>query len=426
MTARISQNPPDTGNRRGALGWLAVRGGTGLAFGNSKQKTRTKVKTMNRRTTRGFRSELLEQRSMLSATIVESEPNNLPANADVVALDLSDNAAQYSGIIATRDDRDFFRFTVPASGNLQIAVSSNSGLVAKLEVRKSQGAQVFETEPKNGVQSGTIAVEAGQSYIARVRSQDKTIGSYSIALSLSDPNSPDPNLNPAEIVVESEPNDRAAQANGAELGPDGQVTLAGVSVSDRDKDFFRITPASSGNLTVAVRPDGGQLAKLEVTNQAGADVFETEPNNGVHAGTFAVQAGATYWLRLRSPNNAPAPYLVDVALTQDAGIAAAVSLAKVDSTSSSDDHGGHGRDDGALVDDRGADRQNDRRRDRQADRSQELGDDRLLVPTAHVATSVDDRATDRQSRRREERQDDRVSEADDVRREDRRSDRRID
>ena len=80
---------------------------------------------MNRRTTRGYRTELLEQRSMLSATIVESEPNNLPANANVVALDLSDNAAQYSGIIATRDDRDFFRFTVPASGNLQIAVRSN-------------------------------------------------------------------------------------------------------------------------------------------------------------------------------------------------------------------------------------------------------------------------------------------------------------
>lgn len=381
---------------------------------------------MKRQTTRGFRTELLEQRSMLSATIVESEPNNLPANADVVALDLSDSAAQYSGTIATRDDRDFFRFTVPTSGNLQIAVSSNSGLVAKLEVRKSQGAQVFETEPNHGVQSGTIAVEAGQSYIARVRSQDKTIGSYSIALSLSDPNLPDPDPNPAELASESEPNDRPAQANVAELGSDGQVTLVGVSVSDRDKDFFRVTPLSTGNLSVAVRADGGQLAKLEVTNQAGADVFETQPNNGINAGAFAVQAGATYWLRLRSPNNAPAPYLVDIALAQDAGLAAAVSLAKADATSSPDDHGGHGRDDGALIDDHGADRQNDRRRDRQADRGQEVGDDRLVVPTAQVAASVDDRGTDRQTDRREDRQNDRVSETDDVRREVRRSDRRSD
>ena len=76
----------------------------------------------------------------------------------------------------------------------------------------------------------------------------------------------------------------------------------------------RFTASASGTLTVAVESTAGPAAKLQVEDAAGNKMIETDPIDGVNSGSFQVTAGTTYFIRLRSPNNASAAYLVDLAL----------------------------------------------------------------------------------------------------------------
>ncbi len=263
------------------------------------------------------RLESLEHRQMLSATTIETEPNDKSATADVAVFDTVDGAARLEGTIANRKDRDFFRFTAPAAGPLQLAAVGSNGLVAKVHVYNGQGVEIFETEPNDGVNAGSFLVQSGQQYTVRVKSADDTTGNYQVNLTLGDPPVTQPPSGIGNQLAETEPNNRKSQATAADLGSDGLLTLQGVSTDKRDKDFFRFTPATSGNLNITVRADGGQLAKLQIENAAGEDLFETQPNDGVNAGSVAVEGGQTYFVRMRSPNREPAPYLVDLALVQD-------------------------------------------------------------------------------------------------------------
>ncbi|MBX7166426.1 MAG: hypothetical protein K1X74_08750 [Pirellulales bacterium] len=282
---------------------------------------------MRRFLSRSFRSapgraEMLEPRQMLSATTFESEPNNSGATADAAQFDPADGAVSLLGVIANRRDQDYFRITAAAAGQVQLDALGDLGLAAKVEVQNAQGLDIFETEPNNGVNAGSFAVSAGETYTIRVRGQNKTTGVYVVDLKLdADPIAPPPGSGggtvdppPGTLLTETEPNDRESQANLAALGSDGKLTIQGNSTSDRDKDYFRLTPQSSGRLQIDVRADGGQIAKVEVTTASGVKLLETEPNHGVNSLSIDVAAGQTYFVRLRSPNSAPAPYLVDLAL----------------------------------------------------------------------------------------------------------------
>ena len=212
---------------------------------------------------RNFSVETLESRALMSATTMEIEPNNSLATATVAQFDPADNAAHLVGTLANRDDKDFFRFTAPATGTMQLGLQTDAGVAVKLEVDSAQG-EVFETDPNHGVNSGSFSVTAGQTYSLRVQSQGKLVGSYSIDLSLAPVTPP-----PSGTVTETEPNDRESQANVADLGATNHVVLQGISTSDKDKDFFSITPATSGTLTVSVQATSGPTAKLEVKTAAG-------------------------------------------------------------------------------------------------------------------------------------------------------------
>jgi len=167
---------------------------------------RNKSTSIHRSRTLGIGMECLEHRTLLSATTMEVEPNNNAATATIAQFDPADGAAQLAGSIANRKDRDFFQFTAPSSGSVQLAVHGDPGLVTKVEVENSHRDEVFETEPHDGIDSGSFAVEAGQTYTLRVEGKDKTIGAYTVDLVLS--NDAPPANGGADEQNEDGPNDR--------------------------------------------------------------------------------------------------------------------------------------------------------------------------------------------------------------------------
>src|SRR5262245_56993139 len=102
------------------------------------------------------------------------------------------------------------------------------------------------------------------------------------------------------LVAESEPNNRKAAADVATLDPaDGVAILSGTISSRPDQDFFRLTPATTGTIRIGVMTTGRLLGKVSVEDAAGRKLFETEPNDGVLAGSFPAQAGRTVFIRVR-------------------------------------------------------------------------------------------------------------------------------
>lgn len=265
----------------------------------------------------------LERRELLSAVVVESEPNDRKTTADVAALDPADQAASLVGRIANADDRDFYRFTAPASGAVHIEVRSGSGLTGQVSVEDARGVKKFESEPRDGVNSGDFNVTAGTTYFVRVRGKDKSTGDYRVSVDLN-PSAPAATATAADvtaqavtIVNESEPNNRAREADFAPLSTVNTTRLRGVSTSSNDKDFFVVRPQQAGTLNLRVYGPAGNVAKLEVTNVLGTTLFQTEPNNGVNSGSVHVNANQILYIRVRASGSASSAYAVDAALTAD-------------------------------------------------------------------------------------------------------------
>ncbi|MGB6042936.1 MAG: hypothetical protein WBF93_07230 [Pirellulales bacterium] len=54
------------------------------------------------------------------------------------------------------------------------------------------------------------------------------------------------------------------------------------------------------------------IADLEIEDTSGVNLLELEPGDGVTDGRFQVQAGRTYFIRLRAKDDVAAAYLVDL------------------------------------------------------------------------------------------------------------------
>lgn len=262
--------------------------------------------------------ETLEDRMLLSSTILEVEPNNTKAGANAFSFP-GDGVAILRGISRNHDDRDFFRFTAPATTSLHVNVRAVNGVFAQLEIQRPGGIDVFETEPNDGVNSGVAQLQAGQTYFVRLRAKGGAAAEYAVRLTLNGQGGGGGAGGGGggalpSVVAESESNDSKALADAFAFNAAGAAQLTGRSRNHDDKDFFVFTATQTGTVQVSVTATNGVFAQLEVERPSGIDVFETQPNDGVNSGSFAVQEGLKYFVRLRATDNVAAAYRVDLTL----------------------------------------------------------------------------------------------------------------
>jgi hypothetical protein len=111
-------------------------------------------------------------------------------------------------------------------------------------------------------------------------------------------------------------NRRVATATPVATQPGQTTVFSGVSQDHDDKQFFRFTPPASGALQVVIQSGNGVFAQVEIEDAiTSLSIFETEPNDGINAGSVFVTAGRTYLLRVRAPDDSPAQFTVRLTLS---------------------------------------------------------------------------------------------------------------
>lgn len=288
--------------------------------------------------------------------LTETESNGSQSSANRFRLG-SDGAIQLQGTSRNDRDKDYFTFVPEVSGTLTVNVASPNGNFAALEIEDAASVDVFETEPNDDVNSGTSQVVAGTQYFVRLRGKTATAADYEVNLSLSagsgngggeDPgggNPGDPPAEPANLVIETEPNSEREEANPFALGSDNLVQLQGVSADSKgdEEDYFKFTAGHTGTLTANVLSRSGLHAQLEIEDSDGNVVLHTEPSNGVNAASGAVTEGTSYFVRLRGSAayydvGNGSEYLVNLSLTPG-GTSEVVTLAVDDAATVGEDQG---------------------------------------------------------------------------------------
>ena len=270
--------------------------------------------------------ESLERRECLTATVMEVEPNDNQFQGTPFALDPADNSAELIGTSVNDDDKDWFRFTVPADGTLTANVGSGNGNFAALEVERANGMEVMSTDPNDGINTASAGVTAGEELFVRLRSKTNSAANYNALITLDaggdppvDPPGVDPPGQPTQFFQEMENNDRKSRANPFDLIPDGVIQLQGTSASDRDRDFFVFTMPADGDVTFEVLSPNNEFAQLQIEDRFGNDIVESDPNDGVNIGSVTLRGGDTFFLRMRAKDSAPAQYEVNIGLTAPTG-----------------------------------------------------------------------------------------------------------
>jgi Ca2+-binding RTX toxin-like protein len=117
-----------------------------------------------------------------TVVVNEAENNNRNNRANRIHL-FAGNPVELRGTSTSSRDKDFFVFTAQASGSVAVNVQSLTGL-ASLEVEDVLSNDIFETEPKDGVNSGSFNVVAGRTYFVRLRSVDNRAAKYRATLTV--------------------------------------------------------------------------------------------------------------------------------------------------------------------------------------------------------------------------------------------------
>jgi hypothetical protein len=265
--------------------------------------------------------ECLEDRALLSGVVNEVEFNGSLRAATRFVVP-SDGLIQLQGTSVNGNDKDFFRFVAPQTGPLAFNVQATNGLFAQLEVQNRLGVGIAETDPNDGINNGRVDLRAGETYFIRMRSPGKTPAGYLVDLDY--PGSSGGGAGGSSgglgdgarsLVTEREVNDSQSAANVFGFDSLGQAELRGRAATSRDRDFFVFTAPRTGEVQVTVERTSGIQAKLNVERPGGETIFETQPNDGVNSGSFQVEAGQKYFVRLRSPAKLAAGYAVLLALS---------------------------------------------------------------------------------------------------------------
>lgn len=89
------------------------------------------------------------------------------------------------GVSQNHDDKKFYVFQAPANGVLQVNVEKISGDFAKLEIEDRSGSSEFETDPNDGINSGSLPLIAGKWYTMRLRALNNSPATYRVTLTFN-------------------------------------------------------------------------------------------------------------------------------------------------------------------------------------------------------------------------------------------------
>ena len=263
---------------------------------------------------RNLSCEKLDSRQLLASDVVpEIEPNNSEVTSTRFEL-TSTGSVKLTGISQSKDDKDFFVFTSPV--DMRVAANAGAANGAKLEVTTRAGAQLFESEPKDGITAGSWQARAGETYLLRMRSANKSAASYEVTLQAqtgtgNNSGGGTTGGGSSSTGAEVEPNDRTTSATSVSLTPSAILTLTGAA-SKRDRDFFRVEVASGGTVQVDT---GNSGIKVSIETPAGAKLFESEPRDGVTSGSFSTSTGDVFFVRARGTGSSVTTYAVKLNLS---------------------------------------------------------------------------------------------------------------
>jgi hypothetical protein len=91
-----------------------------------------------------------------------------------------------TGVSQNHDDRKFYSFTAPRSGTLNVVVESPNGVFAQAEVENARtSVDILETDPNDGINSASGAVQAGVPYILRMRATSNSAAQFVVRITLT-------------------------------------------------------------------------------------------------------------------------------------------------------------------------------------------------------------------------------------------------
>lgn len=112
------------------------------------------------------------------------EGRHLPTSTPVTLQ--TGQVMSFSGVSLNHDDKKFFNFTPPTSGQLQVQVLSTNGVFAQVEIENAvTSVDVLQTNPNNGTNSGSVNVTAGTPYLLRVRAPQTSAAEFTVRLTLA-------------------------------------------------------------------------------------------------------------------------------------------------------------------------------------------------------------------------------------------------
>ncbi len=300
---------------------------------------------------RTLKLEQLDSRQLMAVDVLEVEANNSEGQA--TRFELGSEAVRLLGTSIGKDDKDYFAFTASSDQRVQVSVASANG--AKLEVNTRTGTQVFESEPKDGLRSGSWQATAGETYLLRLRAPDRGAAAYEVSVAVGQGSGAGGSSSGSgagssgsggsggstNIIGggEVEPNNRPELANRAVLSASAPITLTGAA-SKRDRDFFRVQTDSAGTVTLDT---GNSGIKVSVETATGTKLFESEPKDGITRGSFNVLGGEAFFVRARGVAGDVTQYALALTLAGpvagDAGAGGIVSSSVRDAWLDSSDDG---------------------------------------------------------------------------------------
>lgn len=227
--------------------------------------------------------------------------------SDAKAINLNQT---YKGVLKDYGQKDFYKFTISAPGNITLAIKQKHNSTWDGEIINSSG-QVFESfitddsELVSGDASRAVGLPAGTYYI-KIENYSGAIGvSYEFKVQYTQSN-----------YYEKEFNDSLTAANVIDLNK----FYAGMLKRYDDKDFYKFTLTKPGNVKLLIgnQPDVTRYAHIQDTKGNVYDYIYTddsEMGTGYSAADTGLPAG-TYYVKIENYSGGfETPYQMKVQYT---------------------------------------------------------------------------------------------------------------